>query len=110
MPVGCRATTPSWKEFQPRLGFAYDPRATARSVVRGGYGLFFDQIFQNLTIFSLSQSGPEIYSQILGLTNSDVGVGQAANFRFGVDPLPAPPAFDFSQLPAARSDASTIPT
>jgi hypothetical protein len=92
-------TTPSWKEFQPRLGFAYDPAGDGRSVVRGGYGLFFDQIFQNLTIFSLAQSGPEIYSQILNLTNSDVGVGQAANFRFGVDDLPAPPAFDFSQLP-----------
>jgi hypothetical protein len=91
--------TPSWKEFQPRLGFAYDPAGDGTSVVRGGYGLFFDQIFQNLTIFSLSQSGPEIYSQILNLTNSDVGVGQAPSFRFGVDPLPPPPEFDFSQLP-----------
>ena len=91
--------TPSWKEFQPRIGFAFDPKGDGTSVVRGGYGLFYDQIFQNLTIFSLSQSGPEIYSQILALTNSDVGVGQAPNFRFGVDPLPPPPAFDFSQLP-----------
>lgn len=91
--------TPSWKEFQPRLGFAYDPKGDGTSVVRGGYGLFYDQVFQNLTIFSLAQSGPEIYSQILNLTNSDVGVGQAATFRYGVDPLPAPPAFDFAQLP-----------
>jgi hypothetical protein len=92
-------TTPSWKEFQPRLGFAYDPTGDGRSVVRGGYGLFYDQIFQNLTLFSFTQSTPEIYSQILNLTNSDVGVGQAATFRYGVDPLPPPPAFDFSQLP-----------
>ncbi len=91
--------TPSWNEFQPRVGFAYDPQGNGTSVVRGGYGMFFDQIFQNLTIFSLSQSGPEIYSQILGLTNSAVGVGQAATFRFGVDPLPAPPDFNFSELP-----------
>jgi hypothetical protein len=91
--------TPSWKEFQPRIGFAYDPKGDGRSVVRGGYGLFYDQIFQNLTVFSLSQSGPEIYSQILNLTNSDVGVGQAPNFRFGLDPLPPPPAFNFAQLP-----------
>ena len=91
--------TPSWKEFQPRIGFAYDPAGDGQSVIRGGYGLFYDQIFQNLTIFSLSQSGPELYSQILNLVNSDVGVGQLPNFRFGVDPLPEPPAFDFSQLP-----------
>ena len=92
-------TTPSFTEFQPRLGFAYDVNGNASFVVRGGYGLFYDQIFQNLTIFSMSQSGPEIYSQTLGLTNSAVGVGQAANFRYGIDPLPTPPAFDFSQLP-----------
>jgi hypothetical protein len=92
-------TTPSWKEFQPRLGFAYDPTGDATSVIRGGWGIFYDQIFQNLTLFSFTQSTPEIYSQILNLTNSDVGVGQAADFRFGVDSLPAPPAFDFSQMP-----------
>jgi len=92
-------STPSWAEFQPRLGFAYDVNEDGAIVVRGGYGIFFDQIFQNLTIFSLSQSGPEIYSQVLGLTNTAVGTGQLANFRFGVDPLPPPPAFDFSALP-----------
>jgi hypothetical protein len=92
-------TTPNWKEFQPRLGFAYDPRGDASLVVRGGYGLFYDQIFQNLTIFSMTQSGPEFYSQILGFTNSDVGAGQLPSFRFGVDPLPAPPSFTFAALP-----------
>jgi hypothetical protein len=92
-------TTPSWKEFQPRLGFAYDPKGDGTSVIRGGYGLFYDQIFQNLTIFSLSQSGPEFYANTLNLVNSAVGAGQAANFRFGIDPLPAPPPFNFSALP-----------
>jgi hypothetical protein len=93
-------TTPSWKEFQPRLGFAYDVNGDANLVVRGGYGLFYDQIFQNLTIFSMTQSGPEFYSQMIGLTNTDVGQGQLATFRYGVDPLPPPPAFTFAALPA----------
>jgi hypothetical protein len=92
-------TTPNWKEFQPRIGFAFDPGGDASLVVRGGYGLFFDQVFQNLTIFSMTQSGPEFYSQILGFTNSNVGVGQLPNFRFGVDPLPPPPSFTFAALP-----------
>ena len=102
-------TTPGWAEFQPRLGFAYDYSGNGRLVVRGGYGLFYDQIFQNLTIFSQSQSGPEIYSQTLALTNSAVGTGQLANFRYGIDPLPAPPAFDFSQLPAGSFGRITDP-
>jgi hypothetical protein len=92
-------TTPSWKEFQPRLGFAYDVGGNGRTVIRGGYGVFFDQLFQNLTLFSLSQSGPEIFSTLLNLTNSAVGVGQLANFRYGIDPLPAPPPPDYSILP-----------
>jgi len=29
----------NWKEFQPRVGFAY--RLTNRTVIRGGYGIFF---------------------------------------------------------------------
>jgi hypothetical protein len=93
-------TTPSWKEFQPRLGFAYDLGGRAQTVVRGGYGVFYDQLFQNLTLFSMTQSGPEIFSTLLNLTNTAVGVGQLASFRYGVDPLPEPPPPDYSVLPA----------
>lgn len=85
-------TTPSWTEFQPRIGFAWDPRGDGRTVIRGGYGIFYDQLFQNLTLFSLTQTNPVLYQTILNLTNSAVGVGQLSTFRFGVDPLPAPPA------------------
>ena len=83
----------------------------AASVIRGGYGVFYDQLFQNLTLFSLSQSGPEIFSTLLNLTNTAVGVGQLASFRYGVDPLPSPPPPDFAVLPdRQRSAASTIRT
>jgi hypothetical protein len=85
-------TTPSWKEFQPRVGFAWDPKGDGRTVVRGGFGIFYDQLFQNLTLFSTQQSNPTIYQTVLDLVNSDVGKGQLAGFRFGVDPLPAPPS------------------
>jgi hypothetical protein len=86
--------TPSWLEFQPRLGFAFDPTSSGRAVVRGGYGIFYDQIFQNLTLFSLQQTRAPILQTLLLLTNTDVGVGDPflRSFRYGVDPLPQPAA------------------
>ncbi len=91
--------TPSWTEFQPRFGFAYDPKGDGRMVIRGGYGIFYDQLFQNLTLFSLTQTNPELYQTALTLINNSVGVGQLASFRYGVDPLPGPPAgFSFREL------------
>ena len=73
-----------------------------RTVIRGGYGIFYDQLFQNLTLFSLTQSNPVLYQTALSLTNSDVGVGQLPTFRFGVDPLPTPPAGFFVQQSGVR--------
>ncbi|HYN84992.1 MAG TPA: TonB-dependent receptor [Pyrinomonadaceae bacterium] len=94
-----RRKTPSWTEFQPRFGFAWDPTGSGRSVIRGGYGIFYDQLFQNLTLFSLSQTGQELFQTILNLSNTQVGVGQLANFRFLSDaPPPLPPGFSISEL------------
>lgn len=35
----------------PRVGFAYDVAGDAKTVVRGGYGRYFDEIFSNITLY-----------------------------------------------------------
>ena len=54
--------------FSPRIGFAWDVRGNARSVLRGGYGIYYDQSFLNVPLFAVQQANPEIYANF---TNDD---------------------------------------
>jgi hypothetical protein len=51
--------------FSPRVGFAWDINGDARSVLRGGYGIYFDQSFLNVPLFAVQQANPEIYATFL---------------------------------------------
>jgi len=45
--------TDATADFAPRVGFGWHPRSDARTVVRGGYGMYYTQIRSNLVAGSL---------------------------------------------------------
>lgn len=84
------------KDISPRIGFAYDMTGTGRHVLRGGYGLYYGNVFQNIPLFMEQMSNATVFQTVLSLTSpTDVvpGTGiQLGNWRYGVDPLPTIPA------------------
>jgi len=61
------APQPQTKNFAPRIGFAYSPGKSAKTAIRGGFGIAYDQIFDNI---GLNVRPPEVIS-ILTLTGAN---------------------------------------
>ncbi len=91
------------KDFSPRVGFAYDVTGAGKHVLRGGFGLYFGNVFQNIPLFMEQMSNPTVFATVLSLTNpSDPVPGTGltlGQWKYGVSPLPTipPPS---TQLPA----------
>ena len=50
------------KDFSPRVGFAYDLTGSGKHILRGGFGLYYGQIFENITLFMIQQANPTIFA------------------------------------------------
>lgn len=84
------------KDFSPRIGFAYDLTGGGKHIVRGGFGLYYGNVFQNIPLFMIQQSNPTIYQGVFSITNAEdivPGTGiPLGQWRYGIDPLPTIPA------------------
>src|SRR6266852_4865352 len=83
------------KDFSPRVGFAYDLTGAGKHVVRGGFGLYFGNVFQNIPLFLEQMSNPTVFQTVLSLTNSGDSVPGTnktlGTWSYGNDPLPTIP-------------------
>jgi len=57
------------KDFSPRIGFAYDLTGAGKHVLRGGFGLYFGNSFQNIPLFMEQLANPTIFQTVLSLSN-----------------------------------------
>ncbi|MGB8507958.1 MAG: TonB-dependent receptor, partial [Pyrinomonadaceae bacterium] len=64
-PFAHKVVEDDTNNYSPRVGFAWDVRGDSRSVLRGGYGVYFDQSFLNVPLFAVQQANPEIYASFL---------------------------------------------
>jgi len=62
---------PDRNNFNPRVGFAWRPWADARTVVRGGYGVFIDELTADIFAAFLVRHGPFNFNE--GFTNAIQG-------------------------------------
>ncbi len=95
------------KDFSPRVGFAYDLTGSGKHVLRGGFGLYFGQIFENIPLFMIQQANPTIFTSVVSLSNpaapkagvppstsADLVPGtnkRLSQWQYGIDPIPAIP-------------------
>ena len=55
------------KDFSPRVGFAYDLTGNGKHIARGGFGIYYGQIFENITLFMIQQTNPTVFATTLNL-------------------------------------------
>jgi hypothetical protein len=83
------------KDFSPRIGFAYDVTGQGKHVIRGGIGLYYGNVFQNIPLFMEQMSNKTVFQTVLSLSSpTDIVTGtgiQLGNWRYGVDPMPVIP-------------------
>ncbi|HUK16368.1 MAG TPA: carboxypeptidase regulatory-like domain-containing protein, partial [Bryobacteraceae bacterium] len=83
------------KDFSPRVGFAYDFTGKGEHVMRGGFGLYYGNVFQNIPLFMEQMANPTVFQTVISLSSpTDIvtGTGIAlGNWRYGVDPMPVVP-------------------
>jgi outer membrane receptor protein involved in Fe transport len=83
------------KDFSPRIGFAYDVTGAGKHVLRGGFGLYYGNSFQNIPLFMEQQANPTIFQTPLSLSSpSDPVPGTGltlGQYQYGVSPLPTLP-------------------
>jgi hypothetical protein len=107
-PNGGYPKTPR-KNVSPRVGFAYDLSGDGRRVLRGGTGIYFDQLNTAAAAGDITSQNKRPLNGLATLDNTNIGVGQLATFVLMRDPLPPAPT-EGNKLPLNATGQWISPT
>jgi outer membrane receptor protein involved in Fe transport len=104
--------------WEPRVGFSYKVDSKGKSVIRGGFGLYFGDTFQNIPLFMAQESNATIFYTAYSLTSTGPSDTTApdmpgtniplSQWQFGVSPFP-PAAPLTSELSAGATGQTMDP-
>ncbi|MFL6313423.1 MAG: TonB-dependent receptor domain-containing protein [Terriglobales bacterium] len=82
------------KGFSPRVGLAYDLNGHGNHIVRAGFGMYYDNTFQNIPLFMEQQANNTIFQTAFSVSGSQLVPGTNVTvdqWHIG-SPLPVIPA------------------
>jgi Carboxypeptidase regulatory-like domain/TonB dependent receptor len=84
------------KGFSPRVGFAYDLNGHGNHIIRGGFGMYYDNTFQNIPLFMEQQANNTIFQTAFSIGPTP-------------DPIPGQPGFTLANWNIINSPFPVIP-
>jgi outer membrane receptor protein involved in Fe transport len=101
--VSCRVPVkPNYKNFGPRIGFAYTPGVSNKTVIRGAVGFFYDNVFTNVAD-NIQASAPNASAPTVNGVSTGRGTAAWSTQFAALNPNPAPTNSVTSTVPNLRN-------
>lgn len=101
-------------DISPRIGFAFDVFGNSRFVIRGGYGLYYGQSFENIPLFMIQQANNLVFANTFSIACNGPGSSCSAadntvpgtnivlnQYQYGIDPQPVIPPASYDLAPGS---------